>query len=82
MDYSKWRGTWREHERERLILDDLEREILVSNLTRLPTVRSQRDLDVITTARNIEIPWMSGEATQQNIMDGLDNLLLDDAEHK
>lgn len=77
IDYSKWRGTPRELARERLLLDELERESIASALDRVMHARTREDLDLADTANKLRTPWLGGQEDEETIQRELDRLLED-----
>ena len=70
IDYSNWHGTLRDYLRERLILDDLEREMTVKTLNRLITATKKPDIEIADKCNQIELPWIFGE--EQAVIDDLE----------
>jgi hypothetical protein len=73
LDYSHWNGSLKEHLRERLIINDLEREMTVAALNRVLEARSKEDMEVVERCNSIELPWMFGN--EQDIIEDLDKFL-------
>jgi len=73
LDYSHWNGSLRDHLRERLVINDLEREMTVAALTRTMEAKSKEELELAEKSNKIELPWMFGE--EQDIIEDLDKFL-------
>lgn len=80
IDYSKWRGTPRELARERLILDELERDSVATALDRVMHARTREDLDLADTVNKIQTPWLDGREDEETIQRELDRLLENDGQ--
>lgn len=75
IDYSDWKGTLRDFQRERYLLDDLERELEANNLRTYLMVAMPERLPLADSARNLEMPWISNARDDKTVIEELDEFL-------
>ena len=73
LDYSHWSGSLKEHLRERLVINDLEREMTVAALSRMMSARTREDAETADRCNQIELPWVFGD--ERDIIEDLDKFL-------
>jgi hypothetical protein len=72
IDYSGWRGTGADRLRERLVMDDLEREMETEALDRIMRAGSREETELADKVNSIQTPWLSGEQSTEAIVEDLD----------
>lgn len=75
MNYSKWKGTARDYQRERYIFNDLERELEATSIRAFLSVGERERLPLAETARDLEMPWLQEKGDDKTILQDLDEFL-------
>lgn len=72
MDYSRWQGTPKDVVRERLIMDDLERDLETDALDRIMRAASREEAETADKVNSIRVPWLTGDQSAEAIVEELD----------
>ena len=72
MDYSGWQGSKADRLRERLVMDDLEREMETEALDRIMRAWSREEAELADKVNSIQAPWLAGEQSAEAIVEDLD----------